>query len=257
MKKEPDDRNKLKIASFRTTDGDWFDFSQAAESNGLTATDVLKACMVEYLQGTYKPVVNTPVSMRLQAAQGITADEAQALISTAISTAQGNDDLRTEVSHLQELMKGLATHEYVEMALKPLVVAIDTQASDLAAVKADCDLTTEGIQRLISDALSKVSIGQKTTATKQPEAPPTPKNPGETSHDVLMAVKRLKNNPQLLKNVAEGVGQGLAGKALGQHLADSGFAKGNGKPFDSATLSRFKAAVEHLNSLGEGGSIDG
>jgi hypothetical protein len=166
MKKEPDDRNKLKIASFRTTDGDWFDFSQAAESNGLTATDVLKACMVEYLQGTYTPVINTPVSMRLQAAQGVTADEVQALISTAISTAPVNDDLRAEVDHLRECLAKMATTDYVERALEPVMLAIDTQSQDLAAVRSDCDVTTEGIQRLIADALGKVSIATTTTAIK-------------------------------------------------------------------------------------------
>jgi hypothetical protein len=251
MKKEPDDRNKLKIASFRTTDGDWFDFSQAAESNGLTATDVLKACMLEYLQGTYTPVINTPVSKRLQAAQGVTADEVQALISTAISTAPVNDDLRIEVSHLQELMKGLATHEYVEMALKPLVVAIDTQSQDLAAVRSDCDLTTEGIQRLITDALGKVSI-----ATKKPH-PTTIKTASiaeEPSKDVQAKIVLLEADPKLFARLKAGIKKGLNNAGLGQWLDDGGFRNTKGETYKIDSVSRFRRAFEYLEN---GGSIDG
>jgi hypothetical protein len=48
-KAPPQDRDKLKIASFRTTEGEWFDFAQLAEMNGLTATDVLKGAMQLFL----------------------------------------------------------------------------------------------------------------------------------------------------------------------------------------------------------------
>jgi hypothetical protein len=236
MKKEPDDRNKLKIASFRTTDGDWFDFSQAAESNGLTATDVLKACMVEYLQGTYTPVINTPVSMRLQA-------------------AQGNDDLRAEVEHLRECLAKMATTDYVERALEPVMLAIDTQSQDLAAVRSDCDLTTEGIQRLITDALAKVSIATTATA-KKPHSPAirTASIAEEPNKDIQAKINLLKNDPRLLARLKSGIKRGLDNAGLGQWLDDGGFRNTKDETYKNDSISRFKRAFEYLEN---GGSIDG
>jgi hypothetical protein len=161
MKKEPEDRNKLKIASFRTTDGDWFDFSQVAESNGLTATDVLKACMVEYQAGIYMPVINTPVSMRIQSAQGLTAEKVQELISMAISTlsVQKTDELT--IDRVTEIARS-----EVELVTAPIFDDLLNLQSQLAEVKNDCDLTTEGIQRLIDNAIAKMSIGTNPKASK-------------------------------------------------------------------------------------------
>jgi hypothetical protein len=195
---------------------------------------------------------------------GFTLNDVRSLIDQAIKTDSPQwDELKGEVDHLRGCLKNMATTDYIERALEPVMVLIDTQAQDLlsihtqlAEVKNDCDLTTEGIQRLIADAISKVSIDQKTAATKetkQPKTPPTTKktqavSTGEISPDVLVTVKRLKANPQLLKDVTEGVSQGLVGKGLGLFLAQRGFTNKIGEALDPATLSRLKKAVEHINS---------
>jgi len=49
------DPNALKIASFRTKEGVWADFCSKADEQGLTATDVLKAAMVQFISGEYQP----------------------------------------------------------------------------------------------------------------------------------------------------------------------------------------------------------
>jgi hypothetical protein len=242
MKKEPEDRNKLKIASFRTTDGDWFDFSQVAESNGLTATDVLKACMIEYQAGTYTPVINTPVSMRIQAAQGLTAEEVQDLINTGISTVS-NDLLNLQA----QLAKLTANRDNWD----DLTADVADLREQLAEVKADCDLTTEGIQRLIADAISKVSID--TAKKPQPIATKSAPAPGEVHKEVLKVARRLEKEPELKSAVLDGLTAGHTGENLGQYLADMGFLNGNGGKYTGASNSRFRLAIEYLSSLEDGG----
>jgi hypothetical protein len=229
MKKEPEDRNKLKIASFRTTDGDWFDFSQVAESNGLTATDVLKACMVEYQAGTYTPVINTPVSMRIKAAQGLTAEEVQNLINTAIITAPVNndlthwDELRAEVNQLRERLNNTASKEYVALIDKGLSDRLNDLWADLESLKT-------------------------TTKAAHPTIKKTPPTSGEPQAEVLKVAARLEKEPALKARVAEGVNQGLTGAVLGQWLADGGFRNKNGGIYEGASNSRFKLAIEHLGN---------
>jgi hypothetical protein len=107
MKKEPEDRNKLKIASFRTTDGDWFDFSQMAESKGFTATDILKACMADYMGGIYSPVITTGIYAHVRTAQGITADEVQRLINEAVvnNGSITRDDVQSMIDEAVQLLQ--------------------------------------------------------------------------------------------------------------------------------------------------------
>jgi hypothetical protein len=54
------DPNALKLASFRTKEGIWAEFCQKAESINLTATDVLKAAMDQFISGEYDPRVHIP-----------------------------------------------------------------------------------------------------------------------------------------------------------------------------------------------------
>lgn len=54
------DPNALKLASFRTKEGIWAEFCQKAESINLTATDVLKAAMDQFISGEYDPRVYVP-----------------------------------------------------------------------------------------------------------------------------------------------------------------------------------------------------
>jgi antitoxin component of RelBE/YafQ-DinJ toxin-antitoxin module len=89
----PIDRDKLKIASFRTKEGVWADFTAAANKRGLTATDVIKACMEQFTSGEYIPIVNTTVNTQ----STITREEIQDLIDTAISTAIDTEAITSDV----------------------------------------------------------------------------------------------------------------------------------------------------------------
>lgn len=89
----PIDRDKLKIASFRTKEGVWADFTAAANKRGLTATDVIKACMEQFTSGEYIPIVNTTVNTQ----PTITREEIQELIDTAISTAIDTEAITSDV----------------------------------------------------------------------------------------------------------------------------------------------------------------
>jgi hypothetical protein len=231
MKKEPDDRSKLKIASFRTTDGDWFDFSQVAESNGFTATDVLKACMVDYQAGTYSPSVNTPVSMRLQSAQGLSAEDARAIADSAI-----------------------------EQALAP----IREQLSN-ARVGTHTDLTADGVQffvdRAIEKAIAPISIdlaellGQvdklrgSVNGKSQSKSRTSATTTGQTDTEVMKLAKRLQADPDGLQmSVRAGIAEGLGGKALCEFLFEYGHGANNGsKPFDSSVAGRFIKAIAYLD----------
>ena len=83
----PVDRDKLKIASFRTKESVWADFTAAANSIGLTATDVIKAAMEQFIAGEYIPSINTSVGTTVSTEPNITRDEIQELINTAVSMA--------------------------------------------------------------------------------------------------------------------------------------------------------------------------
>jgi hypothetical protein len=96
------DRNALKIASFRTKEGDWADFCAAAANNNLTATDVLKAAMEQYTAGEYVPLMNTGMTNSFRASSNITREEIQELIGTALSALSIElDELRAEVNSLK------------------------------------------------------------------------------------------------------------------------------------------------------------
>jgi hypothetical protein len=157
MKKEPEDRSKLKIASFRTTDGDWFDFSQAAESNGFTATDILKACMVDYQAGTYSPSVNTPVSMRLQSAQGLSADDvrsiAESTVKQAIDAMRNNlDDQGADLADLRERLTRL---EASITNTKPKAATTTEPDSEVLKLAKRLEADPNGLQRSVRAGIAK------------------------------------------------------------------------------------------------------
>jgi hypothetical protein len=242
VKKEPDDRNKLKIASFRTTDGDWFDFSQAAESNGFTATDVLKACMVDYQAGTYKPSVSTPVSIRLDSAQGVTAEDVQEAIEQALAPIQ--TDLADLLSQVHELRRpdgdAFGANSAIEQAIAPiqtdladLLLRIDALESDRATLPAP-------------HSPEKPAPGEPLPG-KQAKAKPPKQGHSET--EVQKWVKRCEADPELRAAIEEGLGQNLAGKPLVDWVFSKGFgANENTKPFDSSVATRMRGAIEYLNS---------
>jgi hypothetical protein len=85
--------------------------------------------------------------------------------SPAQSIATGSNPNKVSTEYVSMLV----LTEYVDGAITPLSNDLVSLQSQLAEVKSDCDLTTEGIQRLIADAISKVSIAT-TTSKKPPSA---------------------------------------------------------------------------------------
>ena len=76
----PKNRSQLKIASFRTTEGAWEDFSAACKKLGWTATDILKNAMESFTTGEYTPTVNTGIHT------GVTQAEVLAMIQTELAS---------------------------------------------------------------------------------------------------------------------------------------------------------------------------
>jgi hypothetical protein len=79
--KQDKDPNALKIASFRTREGVWAEFCQKAEEQDLTATDVLKAAMDQFIAGEYNPRVYAAISMHHDA---LTRHDVLEIVNTAI-----------------------------------------------------------------------------------------------------------------------------------------------------------------------------
>jgi hypothetical protein len=226
MKKEPDDRAKLKIASFRTTDGDWYDFSQAAESNGLTATDVLKACMVEYLAGTYSPAINTPVSMRIQSAQGLTAEEVESIVKNAIESLPSNG--------MKPGMTSEGVQEIVDEAIQLL------QATGMGSdVPSDILARLEAMEKAIENMTIKPKATRKAT-TEEPDP------------EVIKLANRLKADTNGLQAaVRAGIAKGLEGKVLCEFLFEQGQGANDcTNPFHSSVAGRFIKAIAYLDKPG-------
>lgn len=78
------DPNALKLASFRTKEGIWAEFCQKAESINLTATDVLKAAMDQFISGEYDPRIYVP-SRRND--DGLNHHDVKNIVDQAISEA--------------------------------------------------------------------------------------------------------------------------------------------------------------------------
>jgi hypothetical protein len=138
--------------------------------------------------------------------------------------------------------------EYVGDAIAPLSNDLLNLQAQVAEVKSDCDLTTEGIQRLIADAISKAPIA---TTAKAPAAVRTAPAQGGVHNEVLKVAKRLDKEPALKSAVIAGLAAGHTGENLGQYLADNGFLNGNGGKYTGASNSRFRLAIEYLNNGGQ------
>jgi hypothetical protein len=82
------DPNALKLASFRTKEGIWAEFCQKAETMNLTATDVLKAAMDQFIAGEYDPRVYVPSRHNDNV---LTRDDVLEIVTTAINTSSKHD----------------------------------------------------------------------------------------------------------------------------------------------------------------------
>jgi hypothetical protein len=96
------DPNALKIASFRTKEGVWTEFCQKAESIGLTATDVIKAAMEQFINGNYSPYsIHTAVSTNDAHHDSVlTHNDVMEIVNTAVNTLSlpNHDDVMTRIN---------------------------------------------------------------------------------------------------------------------------------------------------------------
>jgi hypothetical protein len=237
----PPDRDKVKIASFRISEGEWFDFSEEADRQNVTATDVIKGAIRNFMAGEFvmpEPEL-TPEPLNI----GIGTD-IESLVSTLVNTAVGKLSI-LGIDRVSEIARG-----EVELGLTPLSDDLVSLQSQLAEVKSDCDLTTEGIQRLIADAISKVSIA--TTPAKKP-AIRTPSASMEPSKDIQAKINLLEDDPKLFARVESGIEKELSNAELGQWLADGGFRNTKNETYKIDSVSRFKRAFEYMTSSQNGG----
>ena len=87
------DTNRLKIASFKTTEQLWDDFIAATHKNGTTVTDVLEVLMAGYITGEYVP------ESAIDRATTATNDEPDSLPDlTGISVIVLDDELSIRIA---------------------------------------------------------------------------------------------------------------------------------------------------------------
>ena len=167
-----DSQNKLKIASFRTTDGAWAEFTAAARAIGLTATDVLKAAMEQFVNGEYSPSVNTGIGTGVSTSPNISREEIQQLIDTAVSTAVSmqprHDDMGTDMG-----MQMITRHDVesiVSTAISTLSIqeSIDVLTARLDAIESGNSIPTpEPEPAQVIDEIPAEELGE--TSAPEPE----------------------------------------------------------------------------------------
>ena len=146
----PIDRDKLKIASFRTKEGVWADFTAAANKLGLTATDVIKAAMEQFIAGEYLPSINTGTYTAVNTQSGITRDEIQQLIDTAVSTAINTESIEASVMTIVNTLS-LRTDEDVSTAINTALVPLRDEITEVAEFSRNLQGEIAKVKRAIGD----------------------------------------------------------------------------------------------------------
>lgn len=166
--KQDKDPNELKIASFRTKHGVWDEFSAKAELDGLTATDVLRAAMEQYLSGEYDPRIITPISITARHTNNIlTRNDVLEIVNTAISTEQLNDSVMMAISTLS-----LCSYADVSTAIS---TAIDLLRVETNSSASDLEEFTRSQLATVRDEIKKSLSSSRTVTTPEPIAT-TPSN---------------------------------------------------------------------------------
>lgn len=130
------DPNALKIASFRTKEGVWAEFCQKAELIGLTATDVIKAAMEQFIAGEYTPSsVKTLVRHDNHTDNVLTRDEIVDIVNTAINTAISTEQINSSVMTVISTLS-LPSHDDVSTTVN---TAFDQFTEELARLDAEVE----------------------------------------------------------------------------------------------------------------------
>ncbi len=124
------DPNALKLASFRTKEGIWAEFCQKAESINLTATDVLKAAMDQFINGEYDPRIYVPSR---QHHDGISRNDAVDIVNSAIADTlaklePSNEAVLTVINTLS-----LPSNDDVSTAINTAIDRVNDRLAELEA----------------------------------------------------------------------------------------------------------------------------
>jgi hypothetical protein len=153
-------------------------------------------------------------------------------------TSIGNDDALKAYVSKADMSQILS--EYVQKDnWDDLRADVADLREQLAEVKTDCDLTTEGVQRLIAEAIA--TTGNPSQKTKTSTAT------GDVNHEVWKVANRLEREPELKAAVINGLAAVDTGAKLGQYLADNGFFNSKGGTYSESSANRFRLAIEYLN----------
>ncbi len=146
----PLDRDKLKIASFRTKEGVWADFTTAANKIGLTATDVIKAAMEQFIAGEYIPSINTGTYTAVSTQSGLTRDEIQELIDTAINTSVSTEIIEANVMTVISTLS-LPSVDSVNTAINTVLVPLRCEIADVQNLDSSLRGEVEALGELVSE----------------------------------------------------------------------------------------------------------
>jgi hypothetical protein len=151
-----------------------------------------------------------------------------------------------------ERITAIVKQEFDRLAVE---LRAEVKASTTTSVTTHTDFDLAATQIYIDKQIEELraditAIGDKPVSIATMAKQPNPaKVLEEPSPEILKVIARLEKDPKLKDRAAQGINVGLAGTTLGQWLADGGFKNAKGENYNGASLSRFKAAIEHLNSI--------
>jgi hypothetical protein len=145
------DPNALKLASFRTKEGIWAEFCQKAETMNLTATDVLKAAMDQFIAGEYDPRVYVPSRHNDNI---LTRNDVLEIVNTAINTLSKDSDNVLTRSDVLTIVDERIDSDNTEQRLKAQVEPLADLITELEAY------TRSQIETLRNDLKKPLAIAR-------------------------------------------------------------------------------------------------
>ncbi len=258
------DPNALKLASFRTKEGIWAEFCQKAESINLTATDVLKAAMDQFISGEYDPRVYVPSRHH---DSGMTRNDVTDIVNDVIGETLAKLD-PWNAKALETAIERLSIPNYVAVRtmIGEEITKLESPGADIseqikAQVEPLADLITEleaytrsQIDTLRTELKKPLAIALPTT-TPTKTAPNRTKPEGEpdwVKPNNRRYYAKLVNDSDLLAKVTNSIElHPTDNNALAESLVILGFHKGDGAALDSASVSRIKGVVKNLDKVVE------
>jgi hypothetical protein len=161
------DPNKLKIASFRTKEGVWAEFCAKAESVNLTATDVLKMAMAEFIDGRYVPNMRKLLVRHDSRNDDVlTKDEIIELVNTIISTAPMHNDKYAD-NVLTNVLTNVDVEKSIDAALKIALEPITDSINELETyTRAEIGALKRAINERVTSSASPAQIEMELPAAK-------------------------------------------------------------------------------------------